>query len=407
MHCLIVTNHFLPETFRCNDIAFNLKQRGYEVTVLTSIPDYPEGKFHKGYSLFKRRRETIDGVKIIRVPIIPRGNGNAIRMIINYASSIFFFTLHAIYQALFHKFDCIFIHDTSPAFICIPAILIKKIQHIPIDLWILDMWPESLVAGGINNKKIHSAIQKMMDFVYQNSNMIHISSHGFRKLLINRGVADTKIKYLPNWSDDTIINSQSTTKVSLPNGFKIMFAGNLGEAQNLENVLTAAKHLKHRTDIQWIFLGDGRKKTWIENFVTNNQLEKTVHLLGRYPIEDMPSFFAQADVMLVSLTNELTFNLTLPAKVQAYMSCHKPILAFLNGEGQDIITMAKCGWCVSATDITAFIHKVEEIANLSSQQLQSIGDNGYIFYQENFSKEICINKVDAALKTLVNKQNHN
>ena len=87
--CLLLTNHFYPETFRCNDIAFNLVNRGYDVTVLTGIPDYPQGKFHEGYSLFKKRYEVVNGVKIIRVPLIPRGNGKAIRMIIQYASSIF------------------------------------------------------------------------------------------------------------------------------------------------------------------------------------------------------------------------------------------------------------------------------------------------------------------------------
>ena len=97
---LLITNHFYPETFRCNDIAFELQKRGHQVTVLTGIPDYPLGKYHKGYSLFKKRVENINGVKVIRVAHIPRGNGRAMRMIIHYASSLFFFLLHAIYQAL-------------------------------------------------------------------------------------------------------------------------------------------------------------------------------------------------------------------------------------------------------------------------------------------------------------------
>jgi glycosyltransferase involved in cell wall biosynthesis len=240
-------------------------------------------------------------------------------MIINYASSIFFFFFYGLYQALFHKYDCIFVHNTSPAFICLPAILVKKIQRIPLDHWILDMWPESLVASGFNIKIVNQIIEKMMSFIYRNSDVLHISSMGFRKLLLEKGVPDEKIIYFPNFCEDTSSEINPDNLPILPKGFKIMFAGNLGEAQNLENVILSALLLKKEKEIQWIFVGDGRKKAWMENFVVEHQLQDTVHLVGRFPIEMMSSFFEQADVMLVSLADKLAFNLVLPAKVQAYM----------------------------------------------------------------------------------------
>lgn len=407
MRCLLLTNHFYPESFRCNDIAFELARRGYQVTVLTAIPDYPVGKFHEGYSLFKKRREYVNGVKVIRVPIIPRGNGTAIRMLLNYASSIFFFFFYGLYQALFHKYDCIFVHDTSPAFIGLPGVLVKKIQRVPMDLWILDMWPQSLAAGGIRNPFVYKQIDAMMDFIYRNSAIIHISSLGFRKLLRERNVPDEKIAYLPNWSDDSIINTRSVDIPELPQGFIIMFAGNLGEAQNLENVLKAASLLKEHKMIHWVFLGDGRKKPWMEHYVAENHLEDTVHLMGRYPIDAMPEFFKKADVMLVSLADELVFNLTLPAKVQAYMSCAKPIVAMLNGEGQEIVKDAGCGWCVGATDVEGLAREVLSICRISNEQLKAIGQNGYDYYMKHFHKDICMDIVDSALKHLtLNKLEH-
>lgn len=397
MNCLLITNHFYPESFRCNDVAFELVKRGHKVTVLTGIPDYPEGKFHKGYSLFKRRRENINGVKVIRVPIIPRGNGKALRMIINYISGIFSFNFYALYLSLFYKFDNIFIHDTSPAFICLPAVLIKKIRKTPIDLWILDMWPQSLVAGGINNRKIYKTIDYMMDFVYRNSSIIHISSLGFRKLLSERNVPNEKIEYLPNWSDDAITNGEDTQIPSLPEGFIIMFAGNIGEAQNMENVMKAALLLKEHKKIHWVFLGDGRKKEWVDNFVKENNLEDTVHLLGRFPIKTMGCFFKKADAMLVSLTDNLVFNLTLPAKVQAYMSCSKPIVAMLNGEGKDIIEKAKCGWCAGSNDYEKLANIIIEMSSLPKKELETIGKNGYDYYMNNFHKDICIGRIEKSL----------
>lgn len=403
--CLIFTNHFYPETFRCNDIAFELVKRGYEVKVLTGIPDYPQGKYHDGYSLFKKRCEIVNGVKVVRVPHIPRGDGRAIRMVINYASSLFFFFFYGLYQALFKRYDCIFVHNTSPAFICLPAILVKKIQKIPLDHWILDMWPESLVASGFNFKVVNQTIEKMMSFIYRNSDVLHISSMGFKKLLLQKGVPEEKIIYLPNFCEDTSSDTNQDNLPPLPNGFKIMFAGNLGEAQNLENVVRSALLLNKEKEIHWIFLGDGRKKPWMESFIKEHQLQDTVHLLGRYPIEMMSAFFAQADVMLVSLADKLAFNLVLPAKVQAYMMNGKPILAMLNGEGQEVVKAAECGWTVDADDIEGMASQVKALSKMSKEDLETIGQKGRNYYKTHFKLDLCVDRVESALLKEISRNN--
>lgn len=403
--CLLITNHFFPETFRCNDIAFELAKRGYDMTVLTGIPDYPQGKYYKGYSLFRRRCEKINGVKIIRVPHIPRGNGKALRMMIHYGSSIFFFFFYGLYQALFYRYDCIFIHNTSPAFICLPALLIKKIRRTPIDHWILDMWPESLAAGGIHNPKIYNVIEKMMAKVYRSNDIIHISSMGFKQLLIDKGVPSEKIEYLPNFCEDTSKNITFKSIPDLPKGFIVMFAGNIGEAQNMENVLKSSLLLRDEKDIHFVFVGDGRKKEWIEDFIKEKQLETTVHLMGRWPIDTMSAFFAKADVMLVSLKDEIAFNLVLPAKVQAYMVNKKPILAMLNGEGQEVVKSARCGWSVNSDDIEGMAKTIKEISRLKKEELAIIGENGYQFYCNNFELNLCIDKIENALNTLISNNN--
>jgi len=402
--CLIFTNHFYPETFRCNDVAFELVKRGYEVKVLTGIPDYPQGKFHKGYSLLRRRCETINGVKVVRVPRIPRGSGSAIRMVLNYASGIFFFFFYGLYQALFYKYDCIFVHNTSPAFICLPAVLVKKIQRIPLDHWILDMWPESLAAGGIHNKTIYNMVEEMMGMIYHNCDILHISSMGFKRLLLEKGVPDYKIEYFPNFCEDTSSNTGFRSIPELPEGFKVMFAGNLGEAQNLENVLQSALRLRDEKDIHWVFVGDGRKKPWMDAFITEHHLEDTVHMMGRHPIDTMSAFFAQADVMLVSLADEVAFRLVLPAKVQAYMVNAKPILAMLNGEGQEVIQAAECGWSVNANDVDGMVDMVKHISKYSREDLRSIGNKGYTYYRENFELNMCMERLDKTLNKLINEK---
>jgi glycosyltransferase involved in cell wall biosynthesis len=398
MRLFIVTNHFYPESFRVNDIAFDRAQKGDEVTVLTGIPDYPEGHFHNGYSLFKKKVEYVNGVKVVHVPLIPRGDGSKVRMVLNYASSIFFFFFYGWYQALFHKYDAVFVHDTSPAFISLPAVTVSKFQKIPLYHWILDMWPESLTAGGIQGGKFYDYILKMMKRIYKRDTEILITSHGFKSLLMERGVAEERITYLPNWNDDAISSVDEGVLPELPDGFIIMFAGNLGFAQNMENLLAAANELKEEKDIHWVFVGDGRKKPWMDEYVKEHQLEDTVHLPGRYPIETMGAFFKKADVMLVALNDVLIFNLTLPAKVQAYMAAGKPILASLCGEGADIIKEANCGWSVPSNDYKELAALVSKIAKLDKAELDALGKNARSYYAQNFTREKCMSIIDETLK---------
>jgi glycosyltransferase involved in cell wall biosynthesis len=398
MRLIIFTNHFFPESFRVNDIAFDRAQRGDLVTVMTGIPDYPEGHFHKGYSLFKKRVEYVNGVKVVHVPLIPRGDGGKIRMVLNYASSVFFFFFYGWYQALFQKYDVVFVHDTSPAFISLPAKTVSKVQKIPLYHWILDMWPESLTAGGINGGKLYTLILKMMMRIYKRDTEILITSHGFKRLLLEREVPEEKITYFPNWNDDAISSVDESVLPSLPDGFIIMFAGNLGFAQNMEKLLAAANELKEEKDIHWVFVGDGRKKPWMDEYVKAHHLEDTVHLLGRYPIETMGAFFKKADVMLVALNDVIIFNLTLPAKVQAYMAAGKPILACLCGEGADIIKDANCGWSVPSNDYKELAATVLRIAKMDKQELDALGKNARSYYEANFTREKCMKILDETFK---------
>lgn len=398
MRLLIFSNHFFPESFRINDIAFDRARRGDEVTVLTGIPDYPEGHFHKGYSLFKKRVVYVNNVKVVHVPLIPRGDGSKIRMVLNYASSVFFFFFYGWYQALFHKYDAVFVHDTSPAFISLPAITVSKFQKIPLYHWILDMWPESLTAGGIHGGMFYTYIRKMMTRIYKRDTTILITSNGFRTLLLERSVPEGKITYLPNWNDDAISTVDENVSPPLPEGFIIMFAGNLGFAQNMENLLAAANKLKEEKDIHWVFVGDGRKKSWMDEFVKEHKLEDTVHLLGRYPIETMGAFFKKADVMLVALNDVVIFNLTLPAKVQAYMAAGKPILACLCGEGADIVKDADCGWSVPSNDFEELAETVSRIAKMDKRELAALGKNARSYYEANFTREKCMTILDETFK---------
>lgn len=402
MKILFISQYFYPETFRGNDIAFDCQSRGNDVTVICGTPNYPQGKFFKGYNWFRKHKEVINGVKVIRVPIIPRGKGGALMLLLNYFSYMIVGGLYAVYLAIFKKYDCVFIQQLSPVLMSVPGIIYKKLRAVPLYVWVLDLWPESLMsAGNINNRTILSFFNWFAKLQYKNATKILISSKSFSESINKKGDFSSKIIYFPNWAEDVFTKEDTCKNFQMPNlpaGFKVMFAGNIGEAQDFDHLMESALKLKEKKDIQFIFIGDGRKKRWVEDYIEEHQLRDTVHLLGRYPIETMPSFFEKADAMIVSLKNELIFNLTAPAKIQAYMSAKKPIIGMISGEGNTLIKEAKCGIAVEAGDTNSFTKAIKQLKEMDDLCLKEMGSNGFIFCQSYFNKESCMNNLNKILE---------
>lgn len=392
MKVMLVSQYFYPEQFKCNDVAFDLVKRGYEVTVATGIPNYPDGKFFNGYGIFKRRKEKINGVNVIRIPLVPRGKGRGFEIAINGFSWALIASVWAFFHALRNKYDYVLVHESSPVTQAFPATVIKKMQRIPFYFWVLDLWPESLTsAGGVTNKYVLGFFTSMVRFLYKQSDKILISSKGFKHSICAKGNFADKMIYFPNWAEDVIDTDLASYEIpQLPDGFKVMFAGNIGEAQDFEHILAAAHKLKDNKEIKWIILGSGRKKEWVINYIKENGLQDTVHLMGSYPVDAMPAFFSKADVMLVSLKDELIFNLTVPAKLQAYMAAGKPVVAMLNGDAAQLVDEAKCGLASSAGNSNGLVHNILQLKEMNKDELASLGMNGREFYKKYFDKTRCI-----------------
>jgi len=410
MKILFVSQYFYPESFRGNDIVFDFVKRGHEVTVLTAKPNYPNGRFYEGYNFFNKRTEYINGAKIIRTPIIPRGNGNALRLLLNYTSFIIF-SFFTVQFRIRTSFDVIFVQQLSPVTMALPAIRIKRKQKIPLCLWVLDLWPESVTAASnIKNHRIIAWLNKLVKFIYKNSDKILVSSAFFSNSISEKiNIDKNEIIHFPNWAEDIFTTPlQSDIELpSFPNGFNIMFAGNLGEAQDFESILKAAEITqKEVPSINWIFVGDGRKASWIRKELSNRNLNN-IYLLGRYPIETMPIFFEKADAMLVSLKDEPIFSLTVPAKIQAYMASGKIILGMFNGEGAEIIRIADCGFAVPAGGYSELAKHALILSQLNDMERIRIEQNAYTYYKNNFDKNDLFDKLEAILKSTINEDSDN
>ena len=396
MKILFVCQYFYPEVFRGNDIAFHWAEQGHEVHVVSGIPNYPDGKFHEGYGLFKKRHEVVNGVKVTRLPIFPRGN-NKIMLMLNYFSYLVVAWVWMLFHAIFHKYDRVFVQQLSPVMMSAPGVLYKRLRKVPLYTWVLDLWPESLTAaGGINNKYVLGFFRHYVKSEYKHSDKILMSSRSFEKSILEYGDYANKIVYYPQWSDalpnDNLNENDNLPK--LPDGFKLMFAGAVGEAHGFECTMQAALLTKEHKDIKWIIVGDGRRLDWVKFFVKEHGLEEAVYTLGRFPSETMPWFFKQADVMLVTLSDDPLFRLYAPAKISSYMAAAKPIVAVLNGEGAEVIKDADCGWSLPAGDEEGFAKLAIELSQMDKAVLEDKGQNALKYYNAHFIKEDCLARLD-------------
>lgn len=407
---LFVCQYFYPEVFRGNDIAFHWAEEGHEVHVVTGVPNYPDGVFHKGYGVFKKRQETIKGVHVTHLPIVPRGNDSKIMLMLNYFSYFIVACMYVLWKVFadsfkgflgFKKsfeFDFVFCQQLSPVMMSLPAVLYKKLKKVLLYTWVLDLWPESLsAAGGISNKHILGFFDWFVKKEYKWSDKILTSSKSFDQSIRTYGDYKGKIVYYPQWSDGSPSTPFLPPNYSLPeilSGFKVMFAGAVGEAQGMECNMQATLLTKERKDIKWVIVGDGRRLPWVQQFVKEHGLEETVLTLGRYPSETMPLFFEKADVMLVSLTDSPLFNLYAPAKISSYMASGRPIIACLNGEGAEVVKAAECGWLVAAGDAEGLAKLVIRLADENKETLNAKGACELKFYKENFDKEKCLSNLD-------------
>lgn len=399
MKVLFVCQYFYPEVFRGNDIAFHWAEEGHDVHVVTGIPNYPDGVFHKGYGLFKKRHEVVNGVKVTRLPIVPRGN-NKIMLMLNYFSYLLVAWIYMLFHALFHKYDRVFVQQLSPVMMSAPGVLYKRIRKVPLYTWVLDLWPESLTAaGGINNKYILAFFRHYVKSEYKHSDKILISSRSFEKSVEEYGDYKDKVIYYPQWSDATgevqdVQKFKGLSLPKLPEGFNLMFAGAVGDAHGFECTMQAALLTKDHKDIKWVVVGDGRRLDWVRGFVKEHGLEDTVFTLGRFPAETMPWFFKQADVMLVTLNDNPLFKLYAPAKISSYMAAAKPIVAVLNGEGAEVIREANCGWSLPAGDAEGFAKLAIELSQMDKAVLEEKGKNALKYYNGHYIKEKCLKKLD-------------
>ena len=399
MNILVVSQYFYPENFKINDLIFSLKKRGHQITVLTGKPNYSKTHFFKGYGWKSDDFETINDIPVYRANLFSRRNGGAFRLFLNYISFAFLAPLKV--RKIKGPFDAIFVYQTSPVTVGIPAIFAKKLFKTPIYFWVQDLWPESLTAaGGVNNKLVLGFFNSLTKWIYNQSKKVLIQSEGFRDYVLNQGIPNDKIIFYPNPTEDFYKPLQEVKEYQeffQNEFFNIVFAGNIGEAQSFKTIIKAINNVKE-LPVKVIVLGDGRYKETALNLIKEKGLESHFNFLGSFPPTEMPKFFSHADALLVSLKKDKIFSLTIPAKIQSYLACGKPIIASIDGEGAKIVNDAKCGVTSPAEDSLALSKKIKELMALDKSKRSEMGNNGRAYYEKEFDRNNLLEKLEGIFK---------
>lgn len=396
-HILVIAQYFYPEEFRINDICIEWVKRGYKVTVVTGIPNYPQGKYYKGYGLFKKRKEVYKGVEIIRIPLIPRGN-NKVMLSLNYLS---FVVSGFIWKTITKiKADYVYIFEVSPMTQALPGVWYAQKENIPCYLYVTDLWPENIEsAAGIKNKKILNTIGTMVDYIYNRCDRIFTSSESFVQAITDRGIDREKLEFWPQYAEDYYIplNEEDVHVPEVPkdNVFNIIFAGNIGFAQGLDLLPETVRILKEKKVlVRFNIVGDGRYKETLKAKIKKEKITEYFNFINKQPPTRISDFMAVNDAALISLSKSKVFSITLPAKTQSCLACGIPVVVSADGEVQEVIKKAQAGVTSNAGDAKGLAKSIEELINMPPDRHNEMRENAITYSRRNFNKDKLLSDMD-------------
>ncbi len=407
MRILIVKQFFNPEpTAKSLDFAKELVKRGHQVEVLAGFPSYPTGKIYPGFKQRLYKREQMEGVNLIRVPIYPDHSASGFKRFLHYLS----YALSATFIGLWlvKKPDVCFVYQGAIP-VAVPAIVLKKLRGVRFVYDINDLWPETVATSGmLTNSKALKIINAWCNWNYRNAGFITVCTPGFKKKLTAKGVPAEKMQFVSNWSrdriDDTPLDQQRYEKYFKADAVNLLYAGNLGIVQALDVVLEAAKSFQDQNDqrINFILLGGGADETRLKEKAAGMGLDN-LQFIPRVQSEEVSMFLNAADVLLVHLKNDPLFEITIPSKILAYLKSGKPILMGLKGDAKEILEAADAGFAFEPDSTEDFIRVIHAFLDLDGKKRKALGVQGAAYYQKALSLESSVDAIEEKLEMLCRK----
>jgi len=383
---LLISHYFWPEPLRINQVVEDLIAAGAKVTVLTGHPSYPEEAAYPGYRPWRMMGERHPaGYEIFRVPVVPRGRANGVRLAVNYLSFVGSAIVFGTPLLRRRRFDVVFVFCTTPAIQGYAALWFGVLKKAKVVLWVQDIWPQSLAATGyVKSPTLLRLVGRVVRALYRRCDLILGQSRAFVRL-IEAEAGGVPVRYFPNPGEHPT-QPASPVAVTLPEKFNVIFAGNLGKAQAMETIVEAARILRENTDIHITLFGSGAMGDWIAGEIAAGGLHNLA-LGGRLPPEAMPEIYRKASALLLTLVNDEIIAQTVPSKLQSYLGAGRPIIAAVNGEAAAIVSEAAAGFSCRAEDPTALAEAIVALKNLPELSRREMGDAARRYFDANYMPE--------------------
>ncbi len=410
MRILFFSHYFPPEgnapASRTYENCKAWVQDGHDVTVVTCVPNCPDGVIYEGFRNRLRQREVVDGIEVVRVWTYVAANKGTLLRILNFVSYMF----SAAFFAMFMRRPDIVI-ATSPQFFCGWAgLIVSKLRRIPFILEIRDLWPESIYAvGAMRNAPLLRFLELLEKWMYAGATRIVTVGDGYKQKLQEKGVPEAEISVVTNGADLEFFTPRPPSvelrnRFGLESKFVCASVGTLGMGSGLKVVPLAAKILrdKGRDDLMFLLVGDGAVRTDIEALVAEHGL-KNVVLTGRQPKKLMPDFIATADVCLSHLQRNELFKTVLPSKIFEAMAMSRPMILGVEGFAADLLRRAEAGICIEPDNPEALGAAVERLAD-NRDEVEAFGRAGYAYVVKHFNRATLANDYLEILKQTVERR---
>ncbi|THB71512.1 MAG: glycosyltransferase WbuB [Gammaproteobacteria bacterium] len=404
MHILFLSHYFPPEVnapaTRTYEHCRHWVESGHKVTVVTCVPNHPQGKIYPGFKNRLFQKDIVDGIEVIRLWTYITANEGFFKRTLNYVLYMF-----AVILALPFLPKAKIVVSTSPQFFCgLAGFFYSFFKRARWVLEIRDLWPESIIAvGAINNKAIIKSLEWIESFAYRRCHKIVCVTDAFKKFICGKGITPEKVEVIKNGVDLQLFSeftgeNELAEEHQLSNKFVASYVGTHGMAHHLETVLQAAELLHYRDDIVFLLVGDGAERNRLLAMKDEMKLENVL-MLGQMPKSRMPEIWDLSDASLVLLKKSDLFKTVIPSKIFESMAMRKPIILGVEGEVKDIIDDAGCGICIEPENAEQLAKALKQLADDSALHTQK-GDRGKVFVEQNFDRKVLAQRYAEILNAL-------
>lgn len=390
---LILAERFFPEEFLINSLAESWQSQGYKFEVLTQEPSYPYGKikFFEGYKNYLYKRTYWNEIVVHRVFTIQGYKQSKFLKALNYLNFVILGTICILFSG--RKYQTVFIYQTGPLTMALPATLLKKIFNFRVVIWTQDLWPDGVYEYGVKKRwYISSLLDLIVRSVYRNCDHILVSCEGFIAKL--KKYTPREITFIPQWSNFNIDRIEfSGDRLLTPDKFHFTFAGNISRHQNLENVISGfTLFASNRDDVCLNIIGDGYHLDVLKKMVAERNI-KNIVFYGRKPLNMMPDFLHQSNALVISLLGTPLLELFIPSKFPSYLPFGKPIVCLMNGAVKDFVTNAAIGVHGDPNDANAISKAFEQAFSLSENDRMHIAERSENLLKQKFNKQKLIQRI--------------